>query len=111
MNGILSVSSFCEVCSAVSRSISWARCLPFFTLKVYRADEKRSEIWEPAGNVGNLLGDRFAKGEREKMATVWDSARMYVVANVQSYHVRKECQRHCRIQCERSRAVNAIQAQ
>ena len=27
MNGILSVSSFCEVCSAVSRSISWARCL------------------------------------------------------------------------------------
>ena len=22
------VSSFCEVCSAVSRSISWARCLP-----------------------------------------------------------------------------------
>ena len=28
MNGILSVSSFCEGCSAVSRSISWARCLP-----------------------------------------------------------------------------------
>ena len=28
MSGILSVSSFCEVCSAVSRSISWARCLP-----------------------------------------------------------------------------------
>ena len=28
MNGILSVSSFCEVFSAVSRSISWARCLP-----------------------------------------------------------------------------------
>ena len=28
MNGILSVSSFCEVCRAVSRSISWARCLP-----------------------------------------------------------------------------------
>ena len=31
MNGILSVSSFCEVCSAVSRSISWARCLPVVT--------------------------------------------------------------------------------
>ena len=31
MNGILSVSSFCEVCSAVSRSISWARCLPLVT--------------------------------------------------------------------------------
>ena len=29
MNGILSVSSFCEVCSAVSRSIS--RCLPVVT--------------------------------------------------------------------------------
>ena len=28
MNGILSVSSFCEVCSVVSRSISWVRCLP-----------------------------------------------------------------------------------
>ena len=27
MNVILSVSSFYEVCSAVSRSISWARCL------------------------------------------------------------------------------------
>ena len=31
MNGILSFSSFCEVCSAVSRSISWARCLPVVT--------------------------------------------------------------------------------
>ena len=31
MNGILSVSSFCEVCSAVSRSISWALCLPVVT--------------------------------------------------------------------------------
>ena len=31
MNGILSVSSFCEVFSAVSRSISWARCLPVVT--------------------------------------------------------------------------------
>ena len=29
--GILSVSSFCEVYSAVSRSISWARCLPVVT--------------------------------------------------------------------------------
>ena len=28
MNGFLSVSSFCEVCSAVSWSISWAQCLP-----------------------------------------------------------------------------------
>ena len=31
VNGILSVSLFCEVCSAVSRSISWARCLPVVT--------------------------------------------------------------------------------
>ena len=31
MNGILSVSSFCEVCFAVFRSISWARCLPVVT--------------------------------------------------------------------------------
>ena len=31
MNGILLVSSFCEVCSAVSRSISWARGLPVVT--------------------------------------------------------------------------------
>ena len=31
MNGILSVSLFCEVCSAVSRSNSWARCLPVIT--------------------------------------------------------------------------------
>ena len=29
MNGIL--SSFCEVCSAFPRSISWARCLPVVT--------------------------------------------------------------------------------
>ena len=28
MNGILSASSFYDVCSAVPRSISWARCLP-----------------------------------------------------------------------------------
>ena len=31
MNGILSVSSFCEVCSAISGSISWARCLSVVT--------------------------------------------------------------------------------
>ena len=31
MNGILSNSLFCQVCSAVSRSISWARCLPVVT--------------------------------------------------------------------------------
>ena len=31
VNVILSVSSFCEVCSAVSWSISWARCLPVVT--------------------------------------------------------------------------------
>ena len=34
MNGILSVSSFCEVCSAVSRSISWAPCFPVVTAGV-----------------------------------------------------------------------------
>ena len=27
----VSISSFCEVCSAVSPSISWARCLPVVT--------------------------------------------------------------------------------
>ena len=31
MNGILSVSLFCEVCIVVSLSISWARCLPVVT--------------------------------------------------------------------------------
>ena len=31
MNGILLVSSFCEVCSAISGSISWARCLSVAT--------------------------------------------------------------------------------
>ena len=31
MNGIVSISSFWEVCSAASRSISWARCLPVLT--------------------------------------------------------------------------------
>ena len=33
MNGILSVSSFCEVC-AVSRPISSARCLPVVTAEL-----------------------------------------------------------------------------
>ena len=32
MYGILPVSSFCEVYSVVSRSISWARCLPVVTV-------------------------------------------------------------------------------
>ena len=41
MNGILSVSSFCEVCSAVSRSISWARCLPV----VLRNDPETKHIF------------------------------------------------------------------
>ena len=31
VNEILLVSSFCDVCNAVSRSISWARCLPAVT--------------------------------------------------------------------------------
>ena len=48
---ILSVSSFCEVCSAASRSISWARCLPvvlafaakvgFFTAKAAQSEKLR----------------------------------------------------------------------
>ena len=72
-----------------------------FYFVVISADEKRSDSWEPQGNVRTLLGDRFVKGEREKMVTVWDSARlMYGVTNVQSYLVTKECQHECRIQCE-----------
>ena len=31
VNGILLVSSFCNVYSALSQSISWARCLPVVT--------------------------------------------------------------------------------
>ena len=27
------VSSFCDVCSAISRSISWSRCLPVVTVE------------------------------------------------------------------------------
>ena len=34
MNGILLVSSFCDVCSAVSGSISWARWLPVVTAEL-----------------------------------------------------------------------------
>ena len=33
VNGILLVSSFCGDCSAVFRSISWARCLPVVIAK------------------------------------------------------------------------------
>ena len=44
--------------------------------------KKTSESWEPEGNVPPLLHDRFVKGEREKMVTVWDCARMYGVRNV-----------------------------
>ena len=61
-----------------------------FYFVVTSADEKRSESWEPEGNVCTFVG--FVKGEREKMVTVWDSARMYGVANVQSHLVTKECQ-------------------
>ena len=31
VNGILLVSSFCDVCGAVSRSLSWVRCLQVVT--------------------------------------------------------------------------------
>ena len=34
--------------------------------------------------------NRFAKGEREQMVTVSDSARMYGVTNLQSYQVMKD---------------------
>ena len=33
MNGILSVSSFCEVCNANSGSISWPQCLSVVTVE------------------------------------------------------------------------------
>ena len=33
VNGILLFSLFCDVCSAVSRLISWARCLPVVTVE------------------------------------------------------------------------------
>ena len=65
---------------------------------VTSANEKRSESWEPEGNVRTFVG--FVKCEREKMVTVWDSGRMYGVANVQSCLVTKECQHDCRCQCE-----------
>ena len=52
--------------------------------------KKRSESWEPEGNFPPLLCDRFAKGEREKMVTVWNSATMYCVTNVGSYQVMKD---------------------
>ena len=31
VNGIPLVSSCCDICRAVSRSISWSRCLPVVT--------------------------------------------------------------------------------
>ena len=43
---------------------------------------KKIESWETEGNVPPLLCDRFAKGEREMMVTVWNSATMYCVTNV-----------------------------
>ena len=52
--------------------------------------KKRSESGEPEGNVPPLLCDKFAKGEREKMVTVWNSATMYCVTNVGSYQVTKD---------------------
>ena len=60
-----------------------------FTLKVHWGDGKRIESWETEGNVPPLLCDRFAKGEREMMVTVWNSATMYSVTNVRSYQVTK----------------------
>ena len=60
-------------------------------LWVHWAHEK-SESWEPEGNVPPLC-DRFAKGERQKMLTLWDSARMHGVANVLSYQVTKDSPR------------------
>ena len=57
---------------------------------VRRADEKISESWESGRKVSPLLRDRFAKSEGGKMVTVWDSARMYGVTNVQSCQVAKD---------------------
>ena len=54
MNGILLVSSFCDVCSAVSRSISWARCLPLVTAEsgVATFFEKLAHFLALPGEVG-----------------------------------------------------------
>ena len=52
--------------------------------------KKRSESWEPEGNVPHLLCERLFKGEREKMVTVSNSATMYCETNVQSCQVMKD---------------------
>ena len=58
MNGILSVSSFCEVCSAVSRSISWARCLPVVTAESVEhlrdAEQNNTDASKPVARHFNL---------------------------------------------------------
>ena len=36
VNGVLLISSLCDVCNAVSRSISWALCLPVVTAESER---------------------------------------------------------------------------
>ena len=56
MNGILSVSSFCEVCSAVSRSISWARCLPVCKDQVVGEKFVFDEAYEEVGVARSHFG-------------------------------------------------------
>ena len=52
VNGILLVSSFCDVCSAVSPSISWARCLLVVTVRVASFFEKLAHFLALAVKVG-----------------------------------------------------------
>ena len=70
MNGILSVSLFCEVCSEVSQSISWAQCLPV----VATFFEKLSHFLAFVVKVGGVTAEASQSEELRE----WDGI-FYVV--------------------------------
>ena len=60
MKGILLGSSLCEVCSSVSRSISWDRCLPVVTAESGQPLKKQKKTKNKYSHISSHLSLKSA---------------------------------------------------
>ena len=90
MAGILSVLSFCEVCSAVSRSISWARCFLVVTAEPRFLKKKLAHFVAFVAKVGVVTTEASQSEKLRKWNGIFNVLRMkgpvqQIVMNISSF--------------------------
>lgn len=50
-------------------------------------DVEKGESWEPECNIPTALREKFERGDKDNMLTVWDISTMYGMTSVRSYQV------------------------